>query len=161
MAANVPNIEVGDVVIFKDNLCMCILKEPTKFGWNEYIIQDIFTDEIFRTTKHRLTKVDFESEIPLPEEEHCKISASSTEPKSNSQSGSSFISIPTVIPQMNPSPDKASNVVTTVENDPCTSNKKPRFDILTEEELNGLANERLSEHTKQQTKWAVKLFRGE
>jgi len=167
MAATDCGITVGELVTFQEKLCKCIEKNPTELGWNNYVVRDLVTGQNFRTNKHKLSKIDVISEIPEAE--------SQTE-LSEVETIIEFdvdwdLDTPLEFEDVGDTPQENVDAVN-IDNKPdCdkmpeaeqrdTGTKHARHDVLTAQELDEIANERLSANTQNQTKWAIKLFKGE
>ena len=164
MAATDCGITVGDVVTFQEKLCKCIEKNPTQLGWNNYVVKDLVTGQVFRTNKHKLSKIDVSSEIPEAESETEVEPIIELDVDCNLDTPFESDDI------CNTDTPKKNVYAVNIDNKPDkmpeaeqrdTGTKHSRHDVLTDQELDEIANERLSVNTQNQTKWAVKLFKGE
>lgn len=160
MASTARQVNVGDCVIYEGKLCICVDKDLTSLGWNNYVVRDMVDGRHYTTNKHKLFHIDFMTEIP----EEVVDMEPEAEPTFNTGNELQTNNVP-AINVLDQGKGNVTNVVSTTDtNTTCTApaqGQMPRHEALSDRELDEMADERLSEHTKQQTRWAVKVFRGE
>jgi hypothetical protein len=137
MTASVQKYSVGDIVSYKDSVCVINDVVQNVLGYQTYVICDLDTGEISNVAKHTISSVEC---VSIDEE---------------------------VFPQMlwDNALDvdeqfKNDDFESVVESE-SVPQKKKRHVEMSAEEIDAVAKKRLSDSTEKQTKWAVYLLKGE
>jgi hypothetical protein len=121
----------GDLVVFSGKLCVVQDITPVPLGFNRYSVSNVETGELYSAQKHQLEKFMLDDDAEVLE-------VSWDEPIVLDSDHTLSL------------PEPAVSAV------PSTS----RHAVLSDKELDLVANQRLALNTENQTKWAVNLFKG-
>ena len=122
---------VGEVVVYGNQLHRVQQVQNTHLGFKSYQVKNVITGELFDVGKHLLSKPVVE-DILLQN-----------------------IDWDTDVKESDVIHGEVADVVQLEEIEPVG-----RHAVLTEAEIDGIAQARLSENSEKQTKWAVLLFKG-
>ena len=135
---NQPKVfHVGNVLLHNTLMCTVTQIERTPMGFHRYHIRYVESGHINVVPKHELRTIEGFDNDDMPE-----------------------MQWDTPILEVNPCTEVNPGVKPCTDVNPTASTSCKRFVTLTEEQLDGVAQERISRNTENQTKWAIKLFRG-
>lgn len=122
--------DIGDILLLDKEICVLIAVIPSSIGYNMYRVQSLDSGEFKTVHKHQLSEVLVEDFGEVLEADW-------------------DTSLECIVPEA------PYTEVTEVEV------KNPdRFAKMSEDELDDVAKSRLSLNTENQTRWAVRLYRG-
>ena len=159
--------DVGELVGYRNQICLISEIRPTQGGYNTYFLEDIDEDRTYVAFKHQLEKAIHLDIVTLDDSTIDDVVM--TEPMVGpqqpgaGQSTSEAAITPTTnletrtVP-LSPQPSTSTGVATVPTP---TVKGKSRFPTLTAADVDELSSSRTSKNTNEQTKWGVKLFRGE
>ena len=133
----------GELVGFKDKICTISEIRASKLGYNTYVVTDIDSNFNYIAFKHQLTK-----SVKLPGMDEELI-----------MSDQDLFELD-ILMEMEmdefeePRDDNGNNK----ENSKAAQTS--RFLNLTEQQIDSIAEGRTSKHTKEQTRWGLKIFKG-
>ena len=143
MAASPAVFQVGDLVLYQTKLCIIEGIVNTAFGYKTFNIADLDTGVVLSVSKHELVAVeDLDITTDIPEMDwdiELQVTGEST---------------------VDAAPVDAAPVEVDAAAVEVDAAKKTRHVLLTDEEVDHVAKERLAANTEYQTRWAVTLFRG-
>lgn len=142
MAAQAPVafVNTGEIVCFQEKTCIVTNVNPD-LGFNTYNLLDIDSGKTVRAHRHQLDKVNV-VDLGLS----LDYSDNEWEADEHTSAGASTSTEPTGAVYNDPMPE--------------IQLKQSRFAKVTQEDLDKLSTERNAQNTTQQTKWGVKVFRG-
>ena len=160
--------DVGELVSYRNQICLISEVRPTQGGYNTYFLEDIDEDRMYVAFKHQLEKAIHLDIVTLDDIDDVVITQPMVGPQQPgaSQSTSEAAITPSTnletltVPScpLSPRPSTSTGVATVPTP---TVKGKSRFPTLTATDVDELASSRTSKNTNEQTKWGVKLFRGE
>ena len=127
---------VNEIVGYKDRLCLITSITKTQMGFNRYTLEDIDSSDAYLAHKHELEKAQNVVLVECFSDE-----LFGEDVAGGMEEGGGKV-------QENPRPAAPATETT-------------RFADLSAEEVDKLAEARTSKNTNVQTKWGVKIFRGE
>ena len=156
--------EQSEAVGYRNTICLIKAIEKSVLGYNVYHLEDVFQDQHYVAAKHELTKVT--TMIDVPQEfdnedmgdmdesangapmDQSTILVSST-CSASGQPETVYVNGDGAVPAATNSPQKSTE-----------GHVDNRFKSMTEGEIDELVLGRTSKYTNEQTKWGVKIFRG-
>lgn len=151
---SVKHWQIGELLVCRGLLCILVDVVKNPIGFNMYRIQFVDSGEYDVVAKHALSEIEVDDVMfseTVSEEWDTDITASDVVTGSGPAICKGLSQLQSEGDEDNPK----CNVI------PLASTSKTRHCYLNEEEINEVAKSRLSLHTENQTKWSVRLFKGE
>jgi hypothetical protein len=125
--------EIGEFVIYKGEICVLTNVENTILGCKHYTVQNFDSGKQYTVYKHQLSEPNIQ-ELQLGDIPDTEWEVSLK--------------------------DDCEKVISIGNNEEEQEKRNIRHAILSDSEIDNVARARLSIHTENQTRWAVRLFRG-